>query len=434
MLPVVGVLVALAWPRASVALYAQGHRELGKAWPDQPTVVLAVLDTVRADHLAVCGYERPVGWFLTTLADEGAAVACDARSPGSWTLPSHASFFTGRHVVEHGAHPVRSGEKLANTRQQIRALDDELPTLAEQLAARGYQTVAVVENPVVSEATGLLRGFQHVVRADDWLELEADDGTYTAVKRLLRKELDPAAPLFLFLNLASAHQPWPAIGEDRPRFLPERPELRLLGSREGSVWRRFHAGEMADDEREAFLAHLVDVYDHGIWRGVRTLRRVWRLLERDGWGRDARLVVTSDHGEFLGEHGRLDHGHYLDDPNSQVPLLYWSTAGEVTLPDTVSALLAYDLALHGELPAELPRVEAVAYPHPERLAWSGGRHFGQTSAAIWTDGGRSTWIDGRVEGPAAVEVDQLAQAAIASGSGSGDEEVLELLRAVGYVE
>ena len=417
LLPVL-VLVAVAvqaWPQVSSALYARGHRDLGAAWPDQPTVVLAVLDTVRADHLAACGYERNVGWFLVELVEDGAALTCDARAPGSWTLPSHASFFTGLQVVEHGAHPVAGGEALAHTRQQVRALRG-VPTLAEQLRGQGYQTVAVVENPVVSAASGLLRGFDHVVRAEGWLELEEDDGTYTAVRDLVRRELDPSAPLFLFLNLASAHQPWPAIEEDRPRFLPERPALRLLGSREGSVWRRFHRDELTPKERDELLAHLTDVYDHGIWRAVRTLRRVWRLLERDGWAREARLVVTSDHGEFLGEQGRLDHGHYLDDANSRVPLLYCSSSGA------------------GELPDELPRVEAVAFPHPERERWAAGLHYGQTSAAILSSAGVTTWVDGVVSGEEADAVGELADAAISSAAGEGDAGVVEVLRAVGYVE
>jgi len=430
------VLPIGGWLAAGRPLLRVGSLLLGGPRLEQPTIVLTVLDTVRADHLGVCGYERPIGTFLMRLVEEeGASITCDARAPGSWTLPSHASFFTGDHVVAHGAHPVAGGgELLAHTKEQVRPLPSGVPTLAEQLAARGYQTVAVVENPVISEASGLLRGFEHVVRAGTWLSFEDNDNTQRAVTRLLKKVLDPERPLFLFLNVAGAHQPWPAVAKDAPKYFPRRPALRLYGSKEDSLWRTFLRDEMTTGARAEFLEHLVDVYDYGVWREERTLRRVWHRLTKLGWTRSARLVVTSDHGEFLGEGGLLDHGHYLDDPNSRVPLMYWSSDEQVALPRVVSGVVAYHLARDGALPAELPRVESVAFPHPERFAWSEGRFFGSTSAGIWDEHGVSMWVDGEVAGPGGGAVTELAERAVLSAEGAGSAALLEVLRTAGYVE
>src|SRR5512138_3439180 len=69
--------------------------------PARPNVVFVVLDTVRADHASLCGYERPTTPNLEQLAKLGATFSCDAYAPGSWTLPSHASFFTGVDVATH---------------------------------------------------------------------------------------------------------------------------------------------------------------------------------------------------------------------------------------------------------------------------------------------------------------------------------------------
>src|SRR5438093_3811689 len=77
----------------------------------KPTIVFVVLDTVRADHTSLCGYGRPTTPTLQRLAKQGASYTCDAYAPGDWTLPTHASFFTGVDVVEHGAHFTAIGSK-----------------------------------------------------------------------------------------------------------------------------------------------------------------------------------------------------------------------------------------------------------------------------------------------------------------------------------
>ena len=113
-----------------------------------PNVLFIVLDTVRADHLSLYGYPRPTTPTLERLAKNG--IRFDrARATAPWTLPSHASFFTGRWPHELGVQwltPLRPGA----------------PLLAEYMGSRGYATAGFVANTgYCSYDTGLARGFTY---------------------------------------------------------------------------------------------------------------------------------------------------------------------------------------------------------------------------------------------------------------------------------
>ena len=129
--------------------------------PRSPAVIFVVLDTVRADRTSLCGYEHPTTPTLEKLVELGASYACDSHAPSTWTLPSHASFFTGRELTEHlsGA----GGGTRNMTWGSVTPLDDRWPTLAEEMTDRGYQTLFLSANPVVSERMGLTRGFDFAV-------------------------------------------------------------------------------------------------------------------------------------------------------------------------------------------------------------------------------------------------------------------------------
>lgn len=396
--------------------------------------MFVVLDNVRADRLSLCGHDRPTSRRLEALVREGAFHSCHAYAPGSWTLPSHASFFTGVDVPTHGAHSLpKGGEALGrSTSESVRALDGRLPTLAEQLADGGYQTILVSGNPVLSTASGLTRGFDKTVVAKKFNKLHGRS-LERAVGRVL-KRADPERPLFLFVNIADAHQPWRRVPADLG-WLPARPAFRLHASKPDGFWQGWYRGRLATTEKVATLGHLQDVYDYGIYRADRTLGRIMGRLEKTGWkSPGVRFVVTSDHGEFLGEHGLLDHGHYLEDENQRVLLLVGGD-GASGLPDRVlSATEAFHLVRDGELAPGGMAVEAVTYPHRQRETWTDGAAYGQTSAARWALGRRLLWTDDDDQVPP--ELLDLVGRAERSGNRDGGtpEEVLEMLRAAGYVE
>ncbi|MBW2688213.1 MAG: sulfatase-like hydrolase/transferase, partial [Deltaproteobacteria bacterium] len=175
------------------------------------TVVLVVLDTVRADHTSICGYARKTTPYLQSLVDRGATHTCRAYTPGDWSLPSHASYFTGVSVARHGAHYARSDDDADEEGKRVRSLfvyplRDDIPTLAEQMRERGYQTVLVSDNGLLSEA-GLQRGFS-IVAARPKKHDPRVDWVPPTLKRVLAESVDPDKPLFLVLNYIQAHDPW----------------------------------------------------------------------------------------------------------------------------------------------------------------------------------------------------------------------------------
>src|SRR5574341_1293524 len=116
--------------------------------------ILVVADTVRADHLGLYGYRRHTSKELDRWSGEG-LVFEHAFATSPWTLPSFASIYTGQIPSRHSA-----GLLLPNSKTQVYPLEASVRTVAEILKAGGYQTAAVVNNPLLSPEFGLNRGFQ----------------------------------------------------------------------------------------------------------------------------------------------------------------------------------------------------------------------------------------------------------------------------------
>lgn len=429
-------------------------------WPSRPpTVLFVVLDTVRADHLSLCGYDRPTSPVLQSLAERGAAWTCQAVAPGSWTVPSHASFFTGLPVTEHGVHgyggdPVRDEEALspAGMTHGVFPMPNNLETLAEVMGARGYATASVSTNPLVSSRLRLTRGFE-VVRAAKTFEEAYGDLLMLDLQLALRELGGRDDPLFLFVNIADAHMPWRGVPEGLG-WVPPRPRLHYEPSEREGSWSRFVRGEMQRDEADALLAHATDAYDYSIWQADEALGRVLEALEATGaMDGDWRIVVTSDHGELLGEHGLLAHGYNVYEPNARVPLLYLSSDGAAPSFDgPISALHAYHLTRDGALPEFLAPVQSAAFPGASWARWSEGWFAAEPEAAVWQGDTKHVWRGGdwlrydlgedpgeiypaptTETAPALLELVQ-DMGRSASRKGDMDAATQELLRAVGYIE
>lgn len=432
---------------------------LARARPPAPSVVFVVLDTVRADHLSLCGYARPTSPFLESLVARGASHTCRAYAPGSWTFPSHASYFTGAPVTDTGAHFVPTGTDIRQLR--IRPLDDAWDTLAEGFLAQGYQTVGVSANPVLVPASGLDQGF------DSWRVAPGfgpfyGDGMVGAVRGALR-DAAPDRPLFLFLNIADAHDPWFAISKDAG-WVPPRDDTVVYFETDpdtqeilpDGLWQTYVGGRLDPVAAQVARETVTDHYDYALSQADDTLRRVWDELDAHGWtSAGVRLVVVSDHGEFLGEHQLLRHGRYLWEPNQRVPLLVMEVDpnGQVSapaLPPVVSALEAHALVRTGARPSSPAPVEAVAFPDATWQSLSGGVVGTETSAARWTGAEKLVWMDGTthrydlaadpveasplpVDGAPMADLVQAVQQAKARQL-DADPELIEALKAAGYVE
>jgi hypothetical protein len=282
---------------------------------DRPDLVLIVLDTVRYDRTSLPpgvepGSNSDTTPFLRELASRGIAFT-RARAPAEWTLPSHASMFTGLLPSRHFAH------------YDHRYLADDAPTLAEWLSARGYVTAAFSANPNVSRAFNFDQGFDHFFEAFREEETIAHGSKSGAILAALGKWVSEQrqGPRFVFVNLMDAHLPYAADSAHLDRFAPRGGALDAADLAAADFLDRVVAGERPLDDE--FVAALKERYDAALRTVDDRLRQVVELLERRGvLGKNSLLVVTSDHGERLGEDGRVDHQGSLSEVLLRVPLVF----------------------------------------------------------------------------------------------------------------
>ena len=271
--------------------------------PGPPSILLISIDTTRADHLGCYGRQPSPTPHIDRWADEG-VVFERALTPIPITLPAHTTLLTGTLPWRHG---VRDNG--------VYRVPPDLPTLAETLAEAGYDTAAVVGAAVLDRQYGLDRGFgtyDDVKTAGGGLaiaERRAEQVTDAALARA--EHLRP--PFLLFVHYFDPHAAYdpPAAFAERYRGEP-------------------YVGEIASVDAE--------------------VGRLGESLEARGLLGNAVVVVVSDHGESLGEHGEATHGVFLYQSTLHVPLVVrapgWPrgrrVSGTVSLADVAPTLL--DLA------------------------------------------------------------------------------------------
>lgn len=326
-----------------------------------PNVIWIVWDTVRADRMGLYGHERDTTPFLDEWARE-AMVFEDCSSTACSTVPSHAGMFTGKLPSEHG---TRFGNSW---------LDDRHVTVAEVLKGVGYDTYLWAANPHVSKEENFAQGFDVVqhpwdratlqeavrivrekVQGDQSSELpaklESGRGNQWMLKaagelaerRLLRwlGKREDDAPFFAFLNYMEAHRPMIPPRSYRERMMsPEDVDRSYLVDRSWlPMWAYcFGLHEYAPDELEI----MAGTYDATIAELDDLLRSLVAALEAAGHLEDTVIVLTSDHGEHLGEHHMMDHQFTLYDGLIRVPLVLWAP-GRVEPGRSGAPVSNYDL-------------------------------------------------------------------------------------------
>ncbi len=336
-----GAASVIAGVGVTITRLINDRRSLGSASTADagaPNVLLLVLDTVRAMELSAYGYPRSTSPSLAAFAAEGVRFE-RAVATAPWTLPSHATLFTGLYPSE-----LSTGW---NT-----PLDSVPPTLAERFAERGYATGGFVANfRYTSHEYGLARGFQ--IYRDYALTPSQFVGSTMVGRRVIgawnaarhryvlpgRKDGDRVVdeflefeasrgsrPYFAFLNLFDPHEPYaPPAPYDR-MFLAAEPKTRSI-----------EVGAQLDT---VAVRQLRDAYDGSLAATDAALGRLFELLRARGELDRTIIMVTSDHGEEFGGHGHLSHGNGLHMQALHVPLIIrWPAGGVpggVVVPTPVS--------------------------------------------------------------------------------------------------
>ncbi len=368
--------------------------QLPAAAPDAPNVLVIVVDTLRADHVSSYGYARPTSPNFDRMAQQGVRFQ-NAISACSWSLPSHVSLLTGRYQFEHGVGSVQPEPWLGWGGRGMGGF----PALGEALERKGYRTGAFSANRTYfSRDLGFGRGFVHF---EDYFQSPSDAfvrtlygrefariylkrSEHSLVKRALRKlgftslldqdaegsgsyggafgvrkradavnqevtdwiDHDRQRPFFAFLNYFDVHDPYGG-----PRDYPK------------PSWMQLSA---------------VDAYDYSVKYVDDHIGQLMAELERRGLTDHTLVVITSDHGESLGQHHLRTHGKALYWELVHVPLVIWYP-GHVPAGATVATPVT-----NAAIPATIMDLLGAGAENPFPPG---------TLSALWQTGGAPNWPD-----------------------------------------
>ena len=297
-------------------------------------VLLITIDTTRADHCSVLGYERDTTPYLEAFAAQGTSFTT-AYSPTSTTGPTHSTIMTSLYPAAHRV--VKNGLTLS----------EDFTTIAEHLKSAGYETGAIVSAFVLSGKFGYAQGFdtyydtflmdESTHERPNWEGRTVEGGfdrradfTTARAQEWLASRSRPDQPFFLWIHYFDPHNP----------YTPPEPYAS-----------RFARNTSAGDE----LQHEIDLYDAEIAVTDEAIGHVLASLEQMGVESNTLVVITADHGEGLMQHGQMNHGTDVYEEAVRVPLLFrWpgqipagrvlaAPVGLIDLAPTICELVGADL-------------------------------------------------------------------------------------------
>jgi len=286
----------------------------------RPNILFIIIDATRADHFSAYGYPRLTTPNMDRIASEGVLYE-NAISPAGWTLPATTSIFTGTYVAKHGVN------------NENHVLGNKLITMPEVLKRAGYHTIGFCTNDWISEATGLARGFNEYYRfnysrfihkAKRFLNSVRNGGKDSwafainqRIKRWLRQN-KAEKPFFMFVHYGELHLPYQLPRPYNTRFLPEGMSYQEA-MRVNQDPKAFYAGVAKMNQRDFEISKAL--YDCALTYVDDRVQEIYAELKRVGQLDQTIIIITSDHGESLGEHGHFDHYYVLYDCLLKVPLI-----------------------------------------------------------------------------------------------------------------
>lgn len=285
-----------------------------------PNVLLITIDALRGDHLELRGYSRETAPELSELASRGVYFK-NAVAQAPLTIPSLLMIMTGKLFYND-------------------SIPDDMKTVAEILKSRGYATAAFVRNPLIElDHRGIDRGF------DTFYCPEKSSGSWTTeaefkalaeaqlyahdlrAEELLRQaegwlEKSPAGqPFFLWVHLFDPHDPYYPPSPYDAHFDQDYEgtvdgDVRRTYESENPIWGKVEKNPPPDD-----MKHIIALYDGEIRYTSAQVGAFLKNLETAGLDKRTLIVVSSDHGESLGEHNLWGHGLSVYEPETLIPLI-----------------------------------------------------------------------------------------------------------------
>lgn len=278
-------------------------------------IILVTVDTLRADHLGCYGYPRRTAPFLDWLAGQGVLFR-NAFASTATTAPSHATMFTSLYPLQHNV--LKNGHRL----------NDAYVTLAEVLKAHGYSTAGFVSTAQHFGPGNLNQGFDvfnEAVPEKKGRTRKADKTITAALEWLAHRQ--PGERFFLWIHLYDPHQPYhppaPFLETFRQQPPPARRQLARFLLDQHRIDLRFHQNSVEK------MLETIDAYDGEILFADRQLQRLYQQLAAQALSSRTLWIVTSDHGEGLGNHRWMGHGKHIYNEQLHVPLIFYFSSGAI---------------------------------------------------------------------------------------------------------
>ncbi|MDG2148470.1 MAG: sulfatase [Planctomycetota bacterium] len=293
---------------------------------ERPSILLYLVDTLRADRLGTFGYERQTDPHLQSLASQG-VIFENTFAASNWTRPATSSLHTSLDSITHGNN------------SHLSRVSPHFETLAEQLAKNGYLTISFVTNFNASEWAGLEQGM------DIWCDPPAYGAVHAAdsltsrligppIREFLEKHGDEQ--FFLYAHSGDPHVPYEPPADMMKQLAqgPDGPSLQHFGPEVDGNSKRYDAEILFNDNE---------------------IRLIDNTLTATGRHDDTVFAFVSDHGEGFGEHGAFEHRELLYQEELHVPLvLRWPGAippgqrrsepvGQIDLAPTLLGLVGGDI-------------------------------------------------------------------------------------------
>ncbi len=298
---------------------------------NRTNVIIIVLDTMRAKDMSCYGYDRITTPNITDFGNDSIFYG-NAFSPAIWTVPSHASLFTGTYPSVHGALNLH------------RYLDEKLMTLAEVLGLSGYDTLSFSNNGFISiKDFGLSRGFKisegqpypkrKISRVMPnfvkWAKGAIDCGagvTNNYVKSFINRREKTDKPFFMFLNYMEAHAPYKNIPKNYLKLFVDQAAKQRV--------------KMVNQDRQKYLTRSINMneedfmllrmlYNAQISYLDYKISELLDFFKQNDIYDNSLILLTSDHGDMIGEHNLMHHSYCIYDELIKIPMI-------LKLPDTIN--------------------------------------------------------------------------------------------------